>query len=89
MKKHWIFLIIAIILGGVFSYFASSFPDGLEWVAEKLSFIDKASEPHFEIIPDYEVPFIDSPFFKVALSGILGVLIVWILTYGVLKLIKK
>lgn len=56
----------------VFSPLASSHPDGLEWVAEQLQFIETARPPLFEIIPDYLVPGISNEALATILAGIIG-----------------
>lgn len=38
-------LFVALLIAGVGSYYASSHPDGLEYVAGKTGFIDSAKEP--------------------------------------------
>lgn len=97
-KKDKIFILIvasfALIVALFLSPFASSFPDGLEKVAEKLGFADKASSfINFKfIIPGYSFPGIDSSFWQTSLAGFFGVLIIFILfalVLGVTVLINK
>jgi len=82
-KKDKIFILIigsvALVVALFLSPFASSFPDGLEKVAEKLGFADKASSfINFKfIIPDYSFPGIDSSFWQTSLAGFFGVLIIF------------
>ncbi|MCB9894903.1 MAG: PDGLE domain-containing protein [Planctomycetes bacterium] len=70
---------VSLVLGGVVSYWASSSPDGLEWVAEEKGFLDKAEENETQKnvapIPDYEVPGVEHGFLKVSLAGIIGTLL--------------
>ena len=80
-KHHWILLIIALLLAGFVSYYASSNPDGLEKVAEQLGFHSTAVDPPFEVIPDYSFPLQDKPFWSNFLAGIIGTIIVWLLVY--------
>ena len=55
---------------------ASSHPDGLEWVAEELGFIDTAQEPMYEIIPDYVFPGIENEALATIAAGVIGVILV-------------
>jgi hypothetical protein len=85
-KRNWL-PIIAIGLGlalvvALFSPWASSHPDGLERVAEDKEFIDNAKDPSFEIIPDYAVPGIENEKVATILSGIIGIVIVAGLGFG-------
>ncbi|MDD5658945.1 MAG: PDGLE domain-containing protein [Actinomycetota bacterium] len=82
MKDKVFFLIIAIaaiIVGLFLSPLASSYPDGLEKVAEKLGFADKASSfANFKfMIPDYSFPGIKSAFWQTSFAGFFGVLIIF------------
>jgi len=67
-------ILTALLL--IISPLASSHPDGLEWVAEELGFIDSAREPMFEIIPDYVFPGISNEAAATIVAGIIGVIIV-------------
>lgn len=67
--------IIAVLLTTL-SPLASSHPDGLEWVAEQLQFIESARPPFYEIIPDYLVPGIPNEALATIAAGILGLIIV-------------
>ncbi len=69
-------LLIALGLA-VASPFASSHPDGLEWVAEQQGFLDMAQAPRFEIFPDYVLPGVSSEALATILAGIVGTLIVF------------
>ncbi|MDK2982422.1 MAG: cobalt/nickel transport system permease protein [Chloroflexota bacterium] len=60
----------------VISPLASSKPDGLEWVAEKLGFLIMAQDASYHIIPDYVLPGIQNEALATILAGVVGVLIV-------------
>ncbi|MHB1275667.1 MAG: PDGLE domain-containing protein [Candidatus Humimicrobiaceae bacterium] len=82
MKEKIFILIVAIAAFAValfLSPFASTYPDGLEKVADKLGFADKASSfVNFKfIIPDYTFPGINSSFWQTSLAGFFGVLIIF------------
>lgn len=79
----WILgLLLAVVLA-VASPLASAYPDGLEWAAEKLGFMENAQGAGYEIIPDYVLPGINNEAVATILAGILGVLIVFGVALGV------
>lgn len=97
-KKEIIALVIiiaaALITGLFLSPLASTHPDGLERVAEDYGFLEKAGniEGISFLIPDYEFPGVDSSFWKTALSGFIGVIImlaifgiIYFIVYSVMK----
>jgi cobalt/nickel transport system permease protein len=83
----------AILIGGsviavalaVLSPLASSNPDGLEWVAEEHGFLGAAQEAMYSIIPDYAMPGIADSTLATIVAGILGVVIVFVIAYGVAR----
>ena len=53
--------------------YASSYPDGLEWVAEQMGFIDNVSEDIIKApMSDYETPFVKSSYLSTLLAGLVG-----------------
>jgi len=82
-------LLIAFVLAIVLSPFASSSPDGLEKVGEDKGFIQKAHSFLTGLIPDYLFPGIKNEKVATAISGGLGVLIVFGLTYGLAIIIRR
>ncbi len=81
-------LVLALIVV-VFSPLASRHPDGLERVAEDHDFIDAATGPIFEILPDYTIPAIDNAAMTTILAGMVGVLIVAGVGYAVTRLNRR
>jgi hypothetical protein len=79
MKKIFIFSSVTAALA---AFFASSFPDGLEKVAEMLGFIEKASG-HQSVMTDYVMPGLPEGGISVTAAGITGLLII----YGIFYLI--
>ncbi|MCL5995652.1 MAG: PDGLE domain-containing protein [Chloroflexi bacterium] len=76
-RLAWVIgLLIALGLA-VISPIASSNPDGLEWVAEQLGFLQNAAEPTFTIIPDYVMPGVSSEALATIIAGVVGTLIVF------------
>lgn len=67
--------ILAVLLTAL-SPLASSHPDGLEWVAEQLQFIESARPPVYEIIPDYVLPGISNEALATIAAGIVGLVVV-------------
>jgi len=92
MKRRDIIIgvIIALFLAGIISMFASSFPDGLEKVAENLGFLEKGEgEPTIKSpIPDYAIPGIKNEKLATSIAGIAGTLLVFGLGYGLAAILK-
>ncbi len=74
-------LAIALVIT-LFSPLASASPDGLEKVAEDNAFIDSAKDAPYEIIADYVFPWVHNEDLATILAGIVGVLIVAGVTFG-------
>jgi len=77
-----IFLVTALAIAVFLSPFASKFPDGLDWTAEKLGFAHKSEGA--EIIksapmPDYAVPHVKNESISTSLSGLIGTTIAFAL----------
>ncbi|MEW5817222.1 MAG: PDGLE domain-containing protein [Spirochaetota bacterium] len=98
MKKiRWpvflsISLLVAFFLAIFISPFASSFPDGLEKVAEDKGFVEKEKSESawkFSLIPDYNIPGIQNEVVTRALAGLIGTMIVFVITFGISKIISK
>lgn len=91
MDRKYIFFLLcaAFVLAVVVSPWASSWPDGLERVAEDRGFIHKAegqpvvSSP----LPDYLIPGIKNEKVSTAVAGAVGTLLVFGVAYGLAALI--
>lgn len=81
-------LLISLILAA-FSPLASSHPDGLEWVAEEQGFIGAARDAFYNIIPDYTMPGIADPALATIAAGVIGIMIVFGVAYGIGRADKK
>jgi len=84
-------IVISLLIATFLSPFASSFPDGLEKVAEKLGFIDKATtalDEGFFIFPDYSFIYVKSEIWQGPLAGLFGVLIM-LAIFGIIFLVYK
>ncbi len=92
MKRGFLIgmIVLSLVLAGVVSYWASSNPDGLEHVAEQQHFDDQAQDhPIWSLAPDYEVDWVESPFARVAISGVIGVLLMLVVGWGVGRVLRK
>jgi len=84
-------ILIALVLGIFLSPFVSSWPDGLERVAQDLGFIERGeirpimSSP----IPDYVWPGVKNEKIATSLAGFVGTLLVFVMGYGVAFIMKK
>lgn len=65
----------AVLIALLLSPFASGFPDGLEWVAEKYQFLHESAPAFVGPLPDYSVSFIGNEMLSTGLSGLIGVII--------------
>jgi cobalt/nickel transport system permease protein len=73
-------LVVATLLALV-SPLASGDPDGLERVAEDIGFLDRAQDAPYQIVPDYVLPGVPNEALATILAGVLGLLIVFGVTY--------
>jgi cobalt/nickel transport protein len=72
------FLVAALLVAGVASYYASSHPDGLEYVAEKTGFLDTAKDSPASGSPmaDYATSGVDHQRLSGGVAGVAGSLVV-------------
>jgi cobalt/nickel transport protein len=89
-KYMFLFLLAAVLLALVLSPFASSWPDGLERVAEDKGFIEKGDvEPALHSpVPDYVLPGVKNEKVATALAGVLGTLLTFGVAYGLAALLR-
>jgi len=87
-KKHvpfrWVAVgiaVVALLLAGVVSYYASANPDGLEYVAGKTGFLDSADDSPAADSPfaDYATKGVDDARLGGGLAGVSGALLVLVL----------
>ncbi len=81
-------LVIALAVA-LASPLADPNPDGLVRVAHDKSFLDRAESAPFEILPDYTTPFIKNETLTTIAAGVIGVLIVASVGYGVPRLTRR
>jgi hypothetical protein len=77
-------VVVALLLAGVVSFYASSHPDGLEYVAERTGFIDSADDHAAGDGPfaDYATKGVDDARLSGGLAGIVGTLVVLVVAGG-------
>lgn len=73
--KTWLAALGAFAAAALMSPFASSFPDGLEWVAEKYRFLHDQAPVFVSPLPDYSVSFVSNPALSTSLAGLIGVIV--------------
>jgi cobalt/nickel transport protein len=84
-------LIVSLLVAGVASYYASAHPDGLEYVAEQTGFIDSAEDSATSDSPlaDYQTEGVDDARISGGLAGIIGVVVMLVLSSGLFWLIRR
>ncbi|WP_165372458.1 PDGLE domain-containing protein [Nocardioides iriomotensis] len=77
-------VVVALLLAGGLSFYASSHPDGLEYVAEKTGFLDSADDHAAGDGPfaDYATKGVDDARLSGGVAGIVGTLVVLVLAGG-------
>lgn len=70
-------LLVCLLVAGVASYYASSHPDGLEYVAEQTGFIDSAEDSATADSPlaDYSTRGVEDARLSGGLAGVIGVVV--------------
>lgn len=84
-------LVLCMIVIGMAAAFASSHPDGLEWVAAKLGFEGRAADiAHLKSpMPDYSMAGINSSFWSTAVSGVFGLGAIYLLASMIFRAILR
>lgn len=84
-------VVVALLLAGVASFYASSNPDGLEYVAERAGFLDTAEEGANADGPfaDYATEGVDDPRLSGGIAGVVGALTVLLLAGGVAFAVRR
>lgn len=81
-------LVIALAVA-LASPLADPNPDGLERVAEDQGFIETAQAAPYSIIPDYVVPGIENEALATMAAGVIGVVVMTGLGYGLARLTRR
>lgn len=84
-------LLVALLLAGGASFYASGSPDGLESVASDKGFIDTAEDHATGSGPfaDYDATFLDDERGSVGVAGVVGVLVVLALGSGIAYAVRR
>ncbi|GAA5123792.1 hypothetical protein GCM10023339_44310 [Alloalcanivorax gelatiniphagus] len=84
-------LLASLLVAGVASYYASSHPDGLEYVAEQTGFIDSAEDSATADSPlaDYQTSGVDDARLSGGLAGVVGVVVMLVLSTGLFWLVRR
>ena len=81
-------LILAVVLIG--APLASSFPDGLEKVAETLGFIEEGEDlPFSSLLPDYQFTAVEKEWLSTIVAGLFGIAITFGIAFGFGKLLAQ
>jgi cobalt/nickel transport system permease protein len=91
MRRYWwlIGLAMAGLIVLLLAPLASPDPDGLERVAEDHGFLAQAQDALYSILPDYTVPGLDDPAITTIVAGLIGVLLVTGLVWGLGALLAR
>jgi hypothetical protein len=85
-------LVAALLIAGVASYYASSHPDGLEYVAGKTGFLDTVDEDGPSIdspFADYGTEGVDDERLSGGLAGVAGVALTLLLGGGLFLVLRR
>lgn len=84
-------LVATLLVAGVASYYASSHPDGLEYVAEQAGFADAAEDSAAADSPlsDYQVKGVENDALSGGLAGVIGALVVLLVAGGLVYVVRR
>ncbi len=85
------FLGVALVIAAVISFYASSHPDGLEFVAGATGFLDTAKESVTANSPlaDYGVAGVENARLSGGVAGVVGVLVTLLLAGGLTWVLRR
>jgi cobalt/nickel transport system permease protein/cobalt/nickel transport protein len=84
-------LLVCLLVAGVASYYASSHPDGLEYVAEQTGFLDSAEDSATADSPlaDYSTRGVEDERLSGGLAGVIGVVVMLLLSSGLFWTLRR
>jgi cobalt/nickel transport protein len=84
-------LLASLLVAGGVSYYASTHPDGLEYVAEQVGFDHTAQDSATAGSPlaDYQVKGVENDALSGAVAGVTGALVVLVLAAGLTYLVRR
>jgi hypothetical protein len=85
------FAVVAVLVAGVVSYFASASPDGLERVAgdHGIATAEKEHATGGSPLADYGIRGVDSDLLSGGLAGVIGVGVVLVVAGGIAFLVRR
>lgn len=90
-KFFAVFLFVALLIAGVGSYYASSHPDGLNYVAEQTGFIDSGQESATSdgLFAGYSTRGIDNERLSGGVAGVVGSLTTLLVGGGLFWVLRR
>ncbi|KRB77060.1 hypothetical protein ASE01_09885 [Nocardioides sp. Root190] len=85
-------LLVALLVAGVGSFYASSHPDGLEYVAGRTGFLDTAEEDPVSTgspFADYGTEGVDNERLSGGIAGVVGVLLTLLIGGGLFHVLGR
>ena len=84
-------LLVALLIAGVASFYASGHPDGLEYVAGQTGFLDTAADSPTSDSPfdDYSTQGVDNARLSSGIAGVTGTLLVLVLGGGLFWALRR
>lgn len=84
-------IVVCVAIACGLSFFASSSPDGLEYVAGTSGFLDTADDPITSGSPlaDYATTGVDAAWPSIAIAGAIGCLVTFGLAWGVGLVVRR
>jgi cobalt/nickel transport system permease protein len=79
----------AAVIATMLSPFASGFPDGLEWVAEKYQFLHDSAPAFVSPLADYSFSAVSNEAFSTGLAGLTGVGITFLIAFILLSAVLR
>lgn len=76
-------VVVALVV--FLSPFASSLPDGLEWVAQENGFLQAARDAPYQIMPDYMIPALGETAASTIAAGLVGAVVVGAIVWAVAR----
>lgn len=84
-------LLVSLVIAGGVSYYASASPDGLEFVAEQVGFLDRAQDSAAAQGPlaDYGVSGVADDRLSGGLAGVIGVAVTAALAFSLMWALRR
>ena len=82
-------LLVVLLMAGLGSYYASSHPDGLEFVARKTGFIDRKESSTQGPFAGYQTKGIGDPLLSGGVAGVAGSLLVLMIGGGLFWVLRR